>query len=72
MSQEGHDMTCFDAATTLGHLEVEKKGEHCVVPPQTHLLRLYWGKRRRELAGIIEILDRGRGHFLGLQKRQKT
>ena len=53
-------------------LEVEKKGEHCVVNPPTHLLRLYWGKRRRELAGIIEILDRGRGHFLGLQKRQKT
>jgi hypothetical protein len=30
MSQEGHDMMCFDAETTLGHLEVEKKGEHFV------------------------------------------
>ncbi len=36
MSQEGHDMMCFDAATTLGHLEVEKKGEHfCVRSPGT-------------------------------------
>jgi hypothetical protein len=30
MSQEGHAMMWFDAATTLGYLEVEKKGEHFV------------------------------------------